>query len=236
MSRAKSSIFSGSLSAAVVLFALLGCHTKSAKDDMQVEKPIPAATPQPAAQQTPEPAAKLPPPTVAEVEAAFHRVFGDSFTTGRGATPLFVVGDFNGDESQDLAVIARPAAGKLDDVNSELANWTIQDADKAFMAPPGKSVVVVPKGTRPKVENGEAIMAVIHGFGPTGWRNPDARQAYIVKHAPEAFQGTAPSLSQKAIRVMHLPVQADIIEGVRQKKPGFVFWTGGVYAWHPKGT
>jgi hypothetical protein len=232
MSRTKSLIFFSCVSA-VVLLALLGCHTKT---EMQVEKPIPAATPQPAVERTPVPAAKLPPPTVAEVETAFHRIFGDSLIAGRAGTPVFIVGDFNGDESQDLAVVARPAAGKLDDVNSELANWTIQDADKAFIAPAGKSVVVPPKATRPKVESGEEVLTIIHGFGPTGWRSPEARQAYIVKHAPGTFHGTAPSLSQKAIQAMHLPAQTDIIEGVRQKQEGFVFWTGGVYAWHPKGT
>jgi hypothetical protein len=233
MSRTKSLIFFSCLSAAVALLALLGCHTKT---EMQVEKPIPAATPQPAVQQTPAPAAKLPPPTVAEVETAFRRIFGDSLIAGHAGAPVFIVGDFNGDQSQDLAVVAQPGAGKLDDLNSELANWTIQDADKALIAPPDKSVVVAPKATRPKVERGEEVLAIIHGFGPTGWRSPEARQAYIVKHAPGSLHGTAPSLSQKAIQAMHLPAQTDIIEGVRQKQEGFVFWTGGVYAWHPKGT
>jgi len=57
-----------------------------------------------------------------------------------------------------------------------------------------------------------------------------------VKHAVAAFQGVAPSISQKAIEALHLPVPTDIIEGSRRKKQGFVFWTGGVYAWHPQGT
>ena len=236
MSRAKALVLCCTVSMAVILCVLLGCKTKSSKDEMQVEKPIAVTTPQPVAQKTAEPAAKLPPPTMAEVEAAFHRVFGEALTAERSATPVYLVGDFNGDESEDLAVIARPAPGKLDDVNNELANWTVQDADKAFLPPPGKSVVVLPKGASAKVENSEEIMAIIHGFGPQGWRNPDARQAYIVKHAPAALQGIASSASQSAIRAMHLPVKTDIIEGVRQKKQGFVFWTGGVYAWHPQGT
>jgi hypothetical protein len=233
MSRAKSLIVFGCLNAAVVVFSLLGCRSKT---EMQVEKPIPSATPQPTVREIVISVAKLPPPTVAEVESAFQRIFGDALVAGRSGLPVFVVGDFNGDESQDLAVVARPATGKLGDVNSELANWTIQDADKALIAPPGKSVVVVPKATRPKVENGEEVLAIIHGFGPTGWRNPEARQAYIVKHAPGTLHGTASSQSQKAIQAMHLSAQTDIIEGIRQKQEGFVFWTGGVYAWHPKGT
>ena len=63
------------------------------------------------------------------------------------------------------------------------------------------------------------------------WRS--ARQAYIVKHAAATLLGTAPSVSQKAIRAMHLPQETDIIKQVRNNKKGFLFWTGGVYAWHP---
>jgi hypothetical protein len=44
-----------------------------------------------------------------------------------------------------------------------------------------------------------------------------------------------PSINQKAIRAMHLPTETDIIKEVRNNKKGFVFWTGGVYAWHPEG-
>lgn len=77
------------------------------------------------------------------------------------------------------------------------------------------------------------MLAIIHGYGPAGWRNLDARQAYLIKHAAATFQGTAPSLSEKAIRVMKLPVETEIIKEVRNNKKGFLFWTGGLYAWHP---
>jgi hypothetical protein len=53
--------------------------------------------------------------------------------------------------------------------------------------------------------------------------------------AAATFEGTAPSISQKAIRAMHLPIETDIIKELRNNKKGFVFWTGGVYAWHPEG-
>ena len=54
-----------------------------------------------------------------------------------------------------------------------------------------------------------------------------------MKHAAATFEGIAPSISQKAIRAMHLPVETDVIKEVRNNRKGFVFWTGGVYAWHP---
>lgn len=219
-----------------VFLALSACSGSSGQNaSVRVEKPIPITTPQPS-QAAAAPAPKLPPPTESEVKAAFQRVFGDDFIP-RSADPngpAIITGDFNGDQSEDIALIVRPGAGKLDDVNNELANWIIQDADNAFIPPPGKKVVVPPKQQRPLIEPGEQVLAIIHGVGPKGWRNPDARQAYIVKHAAATLQGIAPSISQKAIRAMHLPVETDIIKEIRNNKKGFVFWTGGVYAWHPE--
>jgi hypothetical protein len=216
-----------------ILLVLQACN--SSNSNVRVEKPIAIATPQPSPAASATPAPKLPPPTESEVKAALHRVFGDDLIPKSAASDgiQFIVGDFNGDQSEDLALVARSAAGKLNDINDELANWIIQDADKAFIPPPGTSVVTPPKQERPRVEPGEYVLAIIHGVGPAGWRNPDARQAYIVKHAAATFEGIAPSISQKAIRAMHLPVETDIIKEVRNNRKGFVFWTGGVYAWHP---
>jgi hypothetical protein len=233
MSRRKFLSFVRLILAAAMPAALQGCTSNHAQT---VEKPIAVATPQPVSASLPIAPPKLPPPTKAQVEEAFHRVFGnDLIAQGDegGGQATFIVGDFNGDQSEDIAIIVRPASGKLDDINSDLANWIVQDADKAFIAPPGKAVVVPPKQTRPRVERGERILAIIHGVGPEGWRNPQARQAYIVKHAAATFEGTAPSISQKAIRAMRLPVETEIIKEVRNNKKGFLFWTGGVYAWHP---
>ncbi|HEX7284679.1 MAG TPA: hypothetical protein VF532_00765, partial [Candidatus Angelobacter sp.] len=129
--------------------------------------------------------------------------------------------------------IVRPARGKLAEVNSELANWIIQDADTAFVPSPGQRVVRMEKPKRAKIMEGETVLAIIHGHGAQGWRDPAARQAYLVKHAAGTFQGIATSLSQKAIRAMHLPVETEIIQEVRGNKKGFLFWTGGLYAWHP---
>jgi len=214
------------------LAALAGCKSKSDQSQL-VEKPISTATPQPSPGVLATPAQKLPAPTKTEVEAAFHRVFGDDLTLSTANHPFFIQGDFNGDGSEDLALIAHPAAGKLHDINSELANWIIQDADKALIPVPTKRVVVPPKAERPAIGAGEEVLAIIHGFGATGWHNPDARQAYLVKHAAATLLGTAPSFNQKAIRAMHLPYETEIIRQVRNKKKGFLFWTGGVYAWHP---
>ena len=232
MDCAKSLFFVRIVIIAVFFAALPGCN--SSKKELAVEKPIAVSKSSPTAGAAATPLAKLPPPTKAEVEAAFHRVFGDNLVANIADSQSFIVGDFNGDESEDIAIIARPARGKLDDINSEFANWIIQDADKAFIPPPSaKKVALPPIQKRPQIQTDEEVLAIIHGYGPQGWRNPDARQAYLIKHAAATFVGTAPSISQKAVRAMHLPVQTEIIQEVRNNKKGFLFWTGGLYAWHP---
>jgi hypothetical protein len=219
--------------AAAVLPVLQGCNSKPGSQGQLVEKPIPVSTPAPLPAASATPAPKLPPPTPAEVANAFRRVFNDDLVLSAANKPYFIVGDFNGDESEDVAVIVRPAPGKLKDINSEFSNWIIQDADKAQVPASGKKVVVLSAPERPTIAGGEELLAIIHGFGPMGWRNPEARQAYLVKHAAATLLGTAPSISQKAIRAMRLPVETEIIRQVRNNRKGFLFWTGGVYAWHP---
>lgn|SRR5262249_13683754 len=213
---------------AVVTF-LLGCKQNTPK----VEKPIPV-TALPSVQKPPQPNLQPPaPPTAAEVASTLQRVFGDDLLLEKGTRPAFIAGDFNGDDSQDLAMIVRPAPGKLEDINGELANWIIQDANQYFIPPSGVHVVPLPPPTAPKVAEGEEVLAIIHGHGPEGWRSPSARQAYLVKHAAATFLGKSPSIGQKSIRRMHLPVKTEIIEEMRSNKKGFLFWTGQAYAWHP---
>jgi hypothetical protein len=217
------------LGALAALFMLVGC--KNSERETRMERPIPV-TPTPV-QKPVEPSPQLPPATPAEVESAVHRIFGDDLVLEQGTGQWFIVGDFNGDNIEDVAVIARVNAGKADDMNGELANWTIQDADKFFVAPGGQHAVKVPRLDPGKVSKGEQVLIIIHGYGPKGWRNIDARQAYVVRHAAGTFVGLAPNISEKAIRLMHLPVRTEIIKEIRDNKKGFLFWTGGAYAWHP---
>lgn len=213
---------------------LTGCNSNSSSRQRPIEQAIPAS-----AAQTPTPAAvpatvqKLAPPTTAEIQQAMQRVFGNAVTFST-QPQKFLVGDFNGDGSEDLAIVAHPKEAKLADINSDFANWTVQDAEQA-MIPTGKQTVIrLEKPVLPKIAAGEQVLAIIHGYGAKGWRDADARQAYLVKHAAGMLEGTEPSVSEKAIRAMHLPVETDLIRATRSNKPGFVFWTGGMYAWHPR--
>jgi hypothetical protein len=213
-----------------VFFLLAGCKSNPAnsKEKPVSEKAVPASQPQPVAQE------KLPPPTRQDVQDAVHRVFGDDVVISSRISPAFIVGDFNGDEIQDVAVVVEPVAAKLGHINGEFANWTIQDANQFFLPAPGVHVVNPPVLKPAHVEKNEMLLAIIHGFGPSAWRSSDARQSYLVKHAAATFVGTSRSFSEKYIRAMKLSVQTDVIKARRNSKPGYFFWTGSNYAWHPE--
>jgi hypothetical protein len=132
-----------------------------------------------------------------------------------------LVGDFNGDGTPDLAVEVRPAAGHLAEVNDEVANWTIQDCAPAAPSPPPG-----PPRVRPVVADGERLLAILHGHGPRGWRDPQARQMYLLLHAG-APTGTAP-------RGAHAELDAAGVEHAGQvltSASGAVYWTGARYVW-----
>jgi hypothetical protein len=67
------------------------------------------------------------PPEVEEVANAIARVFGKSTRVDQSGSPVFLMGDFNGDGSQDLAVVTKANDDALREINSELANWTLED-------------------------------------------------------------------------------------------------------------
>lgn len=208
---------------------LAGCNRKDAPvAPVRAEQPVAAVPAQPKPPQ-PEPS-QARPATLEEAMSALKRVFGDDVAASRGFNPVFMTGDFNGDGIEDLAVIVRPAASKLGEVNDELANWILQDADRYFIAPPGKSAISPPLIERPKITD-EDVLAVIHGYGPPGWRNPEARQAYVVKNAAAVYSGGAPSNSVKQVKALRLPFKTLVLKGQRGGKTGYLFWTGSAYAW-----
>src|SRR5467141_2346279 len=88
------------LAALIVLCPFLfGCET--------TKKPVTEAPPSPTASQPDQPqqVAKLPPPELKAVQDAVKRVFKDSALVDTSRQPSFIAGDFNGDLSQDIAVV-----------------------------------------------------------------------------------------------------------------------------------
>ncbi len=124
------------------------------------------------------------PGTEKEVREAVRRVFGNDVVLGGHERATFVVGDFNGDQCPDLAVAVIATEGKLDDLNNTLANWIVQDPRHAYVPPKTQTVIVPPPMAQMRtIRSGEALLAVIHGYGTEGWRNPMARQAYLLRSA-----------------------------------------------------
>src|SRR5689334_17118738 len=120
------------------------------------------------------------PASSAEVDAILRRNFG-SGVVSRTQEGSFVTGDFNGDGSQDLAVVVRFGRSKLDTINDPLSNWTIQDAAQAFLPSGSQRVVFRTRGARTVVRPKEPLIAVVHGTGSQGWRDALARQTYLVR-------------------------------------------------------
>lgn len=145
------------------------------------------------------------PPKARDVKAAIQRVFGEAVTVdpGRAAT-----GDFNGDGSEDLAVAARPAPARLDHLNDDLANWTLQDASASRTS------------DRVTVARADALLAVVHGYGAAGWRDPQARQSYLVRHAV-----ARPRVARDAHGL------AQVLVDDAPGHPGFLYWSGSRYVW-----
>jgi hypothetical protein len=218
------------LACALLLLALSGC-TSGNKPERTVEAPIAVANPSlpPRQQETPDP---LPPPTLSDVRDALQRVFGDTVSARNSGE--FVVGDFNGDQSEDIAIVVRPNTTKLNELNSQLANWTIEDPGHAFLPPAGKSVVNLPPKPAPEqVRRGEALLAVIHGFGSQGWRNPQARQAYLLRNSAGTHASVSDLPAQLMTRAGVMPGERKVISERIRGRSGIIFWTGATYAWQP---
>lgn len=154
----------------------------------------------------------------------------------KAVTPLsknsFVVGDFNGDLSEDLAIAVKPAPEKIEEINDELANWIIQDA-QASLDPVVRLRDPHARPKRPIVGPQDLLLAIIHGYGPGGWRNPEARQTYLLKHA--VGKDMAARSKADAVKMASkdkLPnLRGDVIVEQLGQERGFIYWTGARYAW-----
>ena len=214
----------------IIYLAIIGAAVLfwSCSKDAQIERGVitqSIAGSQPAASF----AIKTTPATASEVNATLQRIFADSVHASLQERS-FTTGDFNGDGSLDLAALVRPNDSGLKRLNDPLANWTIQDATQVFVPPANQRVVFLPpKPNSPWAHSKEVLLAIVHGYGPNGWRDPNARQAYLVRHAgtgpletrpaPEHIDGSPASQAYSAV----------IFEPARPT--GFLFWTGSQYAW-----
>jgi hypothetical protein len=217
------------LIAVSVFLVFTGCGRKS---NRAVEQPIPMeASSQ--VRTTPASSTPAPAPTPAEVREAVARVLGTDVVPIGGDTPVAVMGDFNGDTYADLVVAVKPVLSRLGDINADLANWLIQNPRHSYVPPSNKTVVALPPAPGPeKVTVGETLLVVIHGQGPQGWRDPLARQTYLLREAAGRMLRVAKPTEALARDFGAFPSARDVIAETLSGSPGVIYWTGAAYAWH----
>jgi hypothetical protein len=202
----------------------------------QVEM-TPAAVPETAPEETSAALLELPPPKPEEVSRAVARVYRDAVAIDASRPPGYVVGDFNGDGSQDIAVVVRPAKGKLEEINSEVANWIMEDPRKVALPDPHKSVQPLPPRPTPvKADADDLLLTIIHGYKQEGWRNPAAQQAYMLYDAVGNSMSPVPlkELQRATKNKSELSKSGDVIKETLDGEQGFLYWTGAKYAWHKR--
>src|SRR5262249_42635313 len=151
---------------------------------------------------------------------ALSRAFGDALPASSANPGWAVAGDFNGDDSVDLAVPARALPDRVATLNGEWRNWILQDPARA----PALDIAVRADGPP---------LAVVHGVGGSGWRNPEARQAYLVKMPSTGRLEVRPRDEARGTRHSALSRRRGEMLYVDAEKR-FLVWTGAQYAWHPR--
>jgi hypothetical protein len=170
-----------------------------------------------------------------EIRALIQRIYKDAATVDESRANAFVVGDFNGDESQDVAIFIKPVKGKLPQLNDEYANWILEDArDQPQLDTPGKARTPSKKPAPVKVQQSDMLLTIVHGYQKEGWRNPLATQTYLLRNAvgDELKMEPAIEMMRNNQSGGQLPgLRGDLIRGTLAGESGFLYWTGARYAW-----
>jgi hypothetical protein len=208
----------------LTIFIVSCCFAVSCSTGGKSVREAPPPAPPPKTEEPALVAANLPPPSLDQVQAAVKRIFKEAATIDSSQKPAFVAGDFNGDLSQDIAVVLKPAPEKLDEMNREFSPWLLRD-------PFGSAETGTP---RLGVGAGDILLAVIHGFGEKGWRDPEATQTFLLKHAAGASMEThAGKEFIAANQDKKLPtLRGDLIGETVGGKSGYLYFAGATYAWY----
>jgi hypothetical protein len=150
--------------------------------------------------------------------------------TPDASRPGFAVGDFNGDGSEDLAVPVKPNENSLGEINSELANWLLEDPRNVVIN--NSSTSRTPPAKPVHAEKGDPLLAIIHGVGPQGWRAPEAKQTYVLKNSAGSNMVVQSARDLRNAGQRHPPLKGDVIKETIGNSSGFIFWTGARYAWY----
>jgi hypothetical protein len=171
-----------------------------------------------------------------DIQEAVRRVYKDT-VIAEPARSFF--GDFNGDGSQDLAIVARPGVGMLPKINDELAMWELEDPRQVFAPSLNRRVrPLARKRGSVQASQSDLLLIVIHGNGPLGWRDAKANGTYLLKNGVGSKMSAQP-LTQ-ALQTLKgnedaPSLRGDVIQEMLAGKPGFLFWTGALYSWYEIG-
>ncbi|HAF13919.1 MAG TPA: hypothetical protein DHU55_05310 [Blastocatellia bacterium] len=231
---------------------LSGCAKPSAESSAKTSVTQSQFSPAPTNLVSPTPAYKLglpttsptpaekskQPPKPEEVNNAVARVFEKVATPDTARNPNFILGDFNGDGSEDIAVVLKPNETMFVEINSEVANWILEDPRSIPAAQQQAAVKKIPPRPAPvRAQKGDSLLAIIHGVGSQGWRNPEAKQSFLLKNGAGANMS---SRSAKDLRTgkdrQKMPtVRGDAISETVGGQSGLVYWTGAKYGWYSPG-
>ena len=178
------------------------------------------------------------PQSMRELQEVTARIYKEAVTVDGSRNDNFVVGDFNGDGSQDIAVVVKPGKGMLAELNSEYANWIREDPfEVGKLAAHAHEQQSVSKRKPTVVTARDNLLVIIHGYQAAGWRDAKATQTYLLKNAVGEKLSTenAESLFRNTANQQQLPpLQGDVIRETLNGTPGLLYWTGARYAWHPQ--
>jgi len=114
-----------------------------------------------------------------------------------------------------------------------VANWTIADPVALAMRP--KEAETDSSSSKPSVtEQDGSLLAVIHGYGEEGWRDSEARQAYLLKNAlgEQVRTATQSEMAQGGKNGGAIPhLYGDVIREKLAGESGFIYYTGAGYEW-----
>lgn len=164
------------------------------------------------------------PPELNEVKEAVKRVFKDTVEIDSSRKPVLIDGDFNGDNSQDVAVVVTPAPNRLAELNEEFPAWILKD-------PFSRDQPQIP---RLRVTTDDKLLAVIHGFGAKGWRDREATQTFLLKQRASSGMSTHHRKDlTKADKPKRMPyLRGDVISQVVDGNAGYLYFAGATYSWY----
>lgn len=201
----------------ICLFAV-SCSSgkRTAVETPPIPKPAPADTPTKKIEVAV--AAKL-----SEVQDAVKRVFRDAAVVHSSYNPNFLSGDFNGDASEDLAVILKPVPEKISEMNQEYPPWLLRDPKSN--AGPRQPL---------QIEKNEVLLAVIHGYGANNWRDPQATQTFVLKNVVGSdlrVQTGKEFAEANTGRKLPRP-QGDLIGETLDGTAGYLYYATSNYSWY----